>query len=995
MGDVTIGKGRGFGVSGPGKSGSFATPPSGAEMLGGGAMGDGPKTQGCMPTEVARSLGPRTMGPVPPSAASGLASGVAGVPTTGSSGVDGVSTNSSSGVARVPTNTATGAENGGSTQFHAAAQSPEDVSGIQRALERELVDHLRQQNARLLEELDALRSAQQQQSTGNGSSLSSWSEVRAVDPQCSASYGVETSHTGPVDGHGKRECRTPRAHDQPARKEPRFTPNGTRVPDTPPELGDHQAQSSLPPVPPMPPMPPVSSAVTGDGSFQQFLDQYEAKHFSQKAMRSDSGWVPTSEMSPRRARAFWLEQELKSLKGPEWSQLYTQAGSNSAGLSACAGIPEQPPRGRAEQRGADALHDRAFRHGGEVDGDRASLHLHGAVGSLHGVHGEHRLHDRASHLQDAYRQDVRASHLHDAAHGDNRAWHCHDADRRDDRASQLHDVIQRGTRAYEQWGSCQDHYGGGLHHCRDPGSCPLPGHGSGSRSGPAVGGHESSYGPQMTGWSEGSGGTKAELPELPADSAPLQLGDWLEMCGPIMRDLSAVSARWWFLTMKEADTYYKNWRESTPLQRVQITPRLPDELMDPRYQRTEQRGVNLLMKALPSDQVQVLVTGRELNSTSVLYRLLIRYQPGGSGEKAILLSKLTELESVSSVTGLASSLRTWRRHYDRAAEIQAILPDGSLLLKALEPAVSYIASMDTQAAFRLAQSRSLLQVDEKPTQDAVWRFSQCLLAEAETLSLTTAAVSTTPTTPLKVKQLDATPSPSGPPGGNGKGKGVPQSETPCKWFKSDTGCRAGRSCKWSHSWDNIPDKNARCWVCGSKEHRKNDCKLKGSNGSTRSKGDETKVSGGGGAGGAAGKHAAKSGSTSTPSATPPSKPTLNEMTSSTTTTGAPESESGGGTVKEGASTQSTPAPAKDDSTKSSSAELLQEATQLLKALRSPGGQPRVNVVQLAKLDHVEPIGCWSTQVPLMLCVQRGLKRNGVLPLRPRSCWHRDLQASSG
>ena len=33
---------------------------------------------------------------------------------------------------------------------------------------------------------------------------------------------------------------------------------------------------------------------------------------------------------------------------------------------------------------------------------------------------------------------------------------------------------------------------------------------------------------------------------------------------------------------------------------------------------------------------------------------------------------------------------------------------------------------------------------------------------------------------------------------NGKGKGGTMAETPCKWFRSYTGCKAGRQCKWSH-----------------------------------------------------------------------------------------------------------------------------------------------------------------------------------------------------
>ncbi|CAL1130973.1 unnamed protein product, partial [Cladocopium goreaui] len=38
---------------------------------------------------------------------------------------------------------------------------------------------------------------------------------------------------------------------------------------------------------------------------------------------------------------------------------------------------------------------------------------------------------------------------------------------------------------------------------------------------------------------------------------------------------------------------------------------------------------------------------------------------------------------------------------------------------------------------------------------------------------------------------------------SGKGRGGSTADVPCRWFKSDAGCRAGKQCKWSHSWDGI------------------------------------------------------------------------------------------------------------------------------------------------------------------------------------------------
>ena len=76
---------------------------------------------------------------------------------------------------------------------------------------------------------------------------------------------------------------------------------------------------------------------------------------------------------------------------------------------------------------------------------------------------------------------------------------------------------------------------------------------------------------------------------------------------------------------------------------------------------------------------------------------------------------------------LASALRSWRRHFGRAREVGASLPDGTLLTKALEQGVQLVAKENSQAAFRLAQSRATLHVDEAPNPSTVWDFSVFLL----------------------------------------------------------------------------------------------------------------------------------------------------------------------------------------------------------------------------------------------------------------------------
>lgn len=203
---------------------------------------------------------------------------------------------------------------------------------------------------------------------------------------------------------------------------------------------------------------------------------------------------------------------------------------------------------------------------------------------------------------------------------------------------------------------------------------------------------------------------------------------------------------------------------------------------------------------------------REITSTAILFRLLVTYQPGGTGEKQLLLKQLSEVNSQSKSTSdqLVNSLRVWRRAYQRAREIDTSLPDSVLLLKALETVTVRIAALDTQASYRLSSSRAQLQLDEKPTHMAIWQYSECLMAEAESLMLLqgTKAVNGE-NAAVKVQQLE-TPQRTTPPPGDGKGKGGKTTSSPgkkgggdsklCRRFASEAGCRAGKGATTSMTW---------------------------------------------------------------------------------------------------------------------------------------------------------------------------------------------------
>ena len=62
------------------------------------------------------------------------------------------------------------------------------------------------------------------------------------------------------------------------------------------------------------------------------------------------------------------------------------------------------------------------------------------------------------------------------------------------------------------------------------------------------------------------------LPELSADTGPIDLQDWLTMVGPVMADLSDTSQEWWELMLRHTKKWYDKYMTEPPLQRLLLTP---------------------------------------------------------------------------------------------------------------------------------------------------------------------------------------------------------------------------------------------------------------------------------------------------------------------------------------------------------------------------------------------------------------------------------------
>ena len=210
-------------------------------------------------------------------------------------------------------------------------------------------------------------------------------------------------------------------------------------------------------------------------------------------------------------------------------------------------------------------------------------------------------------------------------------------------------------------------------------------------------------------------GAVSELPKLPewrAETAPLDLTDWLLTIEPAMGDLSDGSQQWWEKVLGAARSWYAEHQEKTPLEKVNHRPKMPEELNEPRFQRLEKRSTALLMSAIPATQQEEVIAGKEISTMAVLGRLMTSYQPGGLSEKAAILSALDAPEEAQ---GMA----------------QAVRPDATIQVKGLGRLMRKVLKDNTDLAFRIQLAKSTLAIDTTPTEATVMTYANHLPAEVE------------------------------------------------------------------------------------------------------------------------------------------------------------------------------------------------------------------------------------------------------------------------
>ena len=196
-----------------------------------------------------------------------------------------------------------------------------------------------------------------------------------------------------------------------------------------------------------------------------------------------------------------------------------------------------------------------------------------------------------------------------------------------------------------------------------------------------------------------------------------------------------------------------------------------------------------------------------------------------------------EAKFATGTSELLTQVRLWRRWLTRAQELNLALPDPVVLMVTVQRMIdSATKSGGAQMAFRIANVRQELRVDYAATVEAVMELSEYAQAEVEEVSLTTPMKAQPATTNTGAAGTQSTTSVKAMASSFGAvdSDDRPSQKLACKFWKSDEGCKRGSSCTYAH--DNV-DMKGRCFNCGGL-HMKKDCP----NGAKGAKPDTKRVS---------------------------------------------------------------------------------------------------------------------------------------------------------
>ena len=217
-------------------------------------------------------------------------------------------------------------------------------------------------------------------------------------------------------------------------------------------------------------------------------------------------------------------------------------------------------------------------------------------------------------------------------------------------------------------------------------------------------------------------------------NAAVRASDWLYRSALMVRDLSSKSWLRRDKVYEAALKFYHDYQQSDPLTGGQIRPDLPEDLQHHTFARLESRAVSMLLQAAPESVSSQALAARSFSTVGPLFQILKQFQPGGLSERQELLKSLTDLSPASHPSDAVLVLQSWFRHIARARATQVQLPDGSLLLAALDAMAKPLLAENAQVAFRVSLNRHQLRLDYRAEIELVEAYARNLIFEVLSLA---------------------------------------------------------------------------------------------------------------------------------------------------------------------------------------------------------------------------------------------------------------------
>ncbi|CAE7630141.1 unnamed protein product [Symbiodinium sp. CCMP2592] len=227
------------------------------------------------------------------------------------------------------------------------------------------------------------------------------------------------------------------------------------------------------------------------------------------------------------------------------------------------------------------------------------------------------------------------------------------------------------------------------------------------------------------------------LPLLPGPevaNAGMVLQDWMAQVAVPMQDLSMSSGAWWTGVVALVRDAYSKWLAATPLERLQLEPSGHETWTSAKWTRVNSRACSLILQSIVETVRLDLVARRAVQSAPlILFRLHTCYQPGGASERSAVLGNLQNPVQPSSLEEALIWLRSWPRWVQRCKDLNMIIPDGTILAKALTSTTMKYMMENPDTHFRTQLLRSSLRIDGQPAFADVVKYHQHLQAEVESM----------------------------------------------------------------------------------------------------------------------------------------------------------------------------------------------------------------------------------------------------------------------